>query len=72
MKPATRRDQAVHTNESNYMVELREVKAMVEKLSMQETLDSRSQTQELVIAKLSAQVEELTRRLAKPEDGQVG
>ena len=53
------------------MVELREVKAMVEKLSMQETLDSRSQTQELVIAKLSAQVEELTRRLANPDDGQI-
>jgi len=50
--------------------EIRQLKATIEKLGMQEMLDDRFRTQESMMEKLSAQVEELTRRLAKPEDGQ--
>ena len=68
MKLGATEDRPSHMNESESVVELRQMKAMIEKLNMQETLDSRLRTQELMIAKLSAQVEELARRLAKPED----
>ena len=69
LKPAANGDRAGHTVDSECMAELRQVKAMIEKLSMQETLDSRSRTQESMIAKLGEQIEELTQRLAKPEKG---
>ena len=71
MKPGATGDRPSHMDESESVVELRQIRAMIEKLNMQETLDSRLRTQELMIAKLSAQVEELARRLAKPEDGRV-
>ena len=71
MKAGATGDRPSHMDANESMAELRQMKAVMEKLNMQETLDSRLRTQELMIAKLSAQVEELARRLAKPEDGRV-
>ena len=48
-------------------MELHEVKTMIGKLSMQEKMEQRLDIQQTLIEKLGQQVEELTRRLAKPE-----
>ena len=56
------------TNDSDYVVELKEVKRMIEKLSVQETLERRLDEQQTLIEKLSTQVDELNRRLAKRRD----
>lgn len=70
MKRAAYESRTSHADSSDYVGEIRQLKTMIEKLSMQETLVDRLRTQESTIEKLGAQVEELTRRLAKPEDGQ--
>lgn len=70
MKRAAYDSRTSHGDSIDYLGEIREMKAMIEKLSMQETLVDRLRTQESMIGKLGAQVEELTRRLAKPADGQ--
>lgn len=54
--------------DSDYVVELKEVKRMIGKLSMQETLERRLDMQQTLIEKLSTQVDELNRRLAKRQD----
>ena len=56
------------TNDSDYVVELKEVKRMIEKLSVQETLERRLDVQQTLIEKLSTQVDELNGRLAKRRD----
>lgn len=70
MKRAAYENPTSHADSNGYVGGIRELKAMIEKLSMQETLVDRLRTQESMMEKLSVQVEELTRRLAKPEDGQ--
>jgi len=70
MKRAANGSRNSHPDSSDYVGEIRQLKATIEKLGMQEMLDDRFRTQESMMEKLSAQVEELTRRLAKPEDGQ--
>lgn len=70
MKRAAYENRTSHADSNDYVGEIRELKALIEKLSMQETLVDRLRTQESMIEKLSVQVEELTRRLAKREDGQ--
>lgn len=57
-----------HAHEREFLGEIRQVKTMIEKLGMQEALDTRLRAQEAMMEKLSTQVEELTRRLAKPEN----
>ena len=69
-KSAANESRTTQPKDRESVVELQKVKAMTETLKMQETLDNRLRTQESMIQKLSEQVEELTRRLAKPEDGQ--
>ena len=56
------------TSDSDYVVELKEVKKMIGKLSTQETLEQRLDMQQTLIEKLSTQVDELNRRLAKRQD----
>ena len=56
------------TNHSDYVGELKEVKRMIGKLSMQETLERRLDVQQTLIEKLSTQVDELNQRLAKRQD----
>ena len=56
------------TNENDYVTELREVKRMIGNLGVQESLERRLDMQQSLIEKLSTQVDELNRRLAKRED----
>ena len=55
------------TDNCELMVELIEVKKMIGKLNMQEKMEQKLETQQRLIEKLSRQVDELNRRLAKPE-----
>lgn len=66
LKPSPREARTTRSHNNEHGDELKQIKAMIEKLSMQETLDDRLRTQESMLEKLSTQVEELTRRLAKP------
>ena len=64
--PANDRDAAA-ANGGKIVVELNEVKKMMGTLSMQEKMEQRLDTQQALIEKLSSQVDELNRRLAKPD-----
>ena len=66
-KPAANDDRVRWAVDSEYVSEMKQVKAMVQKLSTQEKVESQLRMQEEMIERLSTQLEELTRRLAKPE-----
>ncbi|KAL8824946.1 MAG: hypothetical protein Q9191_004715, partial [Dirinaria sp. TL-2023a] len=55
-----------HVKDTECLSEIKQVKEIVQKLSMQDTVEERLRTQEEMIERLSTQLGELTRRLAKP------
>ena len=67
-KNPTNENNTTITNDSDYVVELKEVKRMIGELRVQETLERRLDVQQTLIEKLSTQVDELNRRLAKRQD----
>lgn len=66
-RPATNDDRLRLAVDSEYVSEMKQIKAMVQRLSMQEKVEPQLRRQEEMIERLSTQLEELTRRLTKPE-----
>ena len=58
---------AATANSGKMIVELNEVKKMMGTLSMQEKMEQKLDMQQVLIEKLSSQIDELNRRLAKPD-----
>ena len=58
---------AANASSGKIVVELHEVKKLMGTLSMQEKMEQRLDVQQTLIEKLSSQMDELNRRLAKPD-----